>query len=328
MKWDPITGNWSLRGEADWKNKYYLYEVKVFVRQTGEVKTNLVTDPYSFSLSTNSTHSQIVDLNDPDLLPIGWKEVKKPTLEKFTDIVLYELHIRDFSIRDTSVPDEQRGTYLAFSNSESHGMQHLKWLADKGVTHIHLLPVFDIATIDEERTAWQTLDWKFLESLPPDSDEQQKIVDPLRGQDGYNWGYDPFHYTVPEGSYSVHPDGQMRILEFRKMVQSLNESGLRIVMDVVYNHTNASGQNEKSVLDRIVPGYYHRLDEDGRVTNSTCCQNTASEHDMMRKLMIDSVLTWAVAYKVDGFRFDLMGHHMKADMQTLRGSLGQSNGYK
>jgi len=318
MTWNPATGTWSLRGEADWKNKYYLYEVKVFLRQTGEVATNLVTDPYSFSLSTNSTHSQIVNLYDPDLLPTGWEELKKPALEKFTDIVLYELHIRDFSIRDESVPEEQRGTYLAFTHSESQGMQHLQWLSDKGVTHLHLLPVFDIATINEDKAAWQPLDWETLESLPPDSEEQQNAINPIRGQDGFNWGYDPFHYTVPEGSYSVFPDGFRRILEFRKMVQSLNETGLRLVMDVVYNHTNASGQNQKSILDRIVPGYYHRLDEDGRVTISTCCQNTATEHAMMRKLMTDSVLTWAKAYKVDGFRFDLMGHHMKSDMQILR----------
>jgi pullulanase-type alpha-1,6-glucosidase len=129
------------------------------------------------------------------------------------------------------------------------------------------------------------------------------------------------HYPTPEGRYATDPDGTPRIVEFREMVQSLNETGLRVVMDVVYNHTNASGQSDNSVLDRVVPGYYHRLSADGNMEKSTCCENTATEHNMMRKLMIDSVLTWAKEYKVDGFRFDLMGHHMLADMQAVRAAL-------
>ncbi|MCJ7700492.1 MAG: pullulanase-type alpha-1,6-glucosidase [Anaerolineales bacterium] len=323
MTWDPNTGIWSVIGEPYWKGKYYLYEVQVYVRQEGRVVTNRVTDPYSLSLSTNSTHSQIADLNDPALSPAGWNDLEKPVLETFTDIILYELHVRDFSARDSSLPAEQRGTFMAFTHPESQGMQHLSWLANQGVTHIHLLPVFDNATIDENKLQWQSLDWDLLASSPPDSDEQQNLTNSIRGKDGYNWGYDPYHYTVPEGSYSIHPDGHIRTIEFRKMVQALNQSGLRVVLDVVYNHTHASGQSEKSVLDRVVPGYYHRLDADGQVENSTCCQNTATEHAMMRRLMIDSVLTWSIAYKVDGFRFDLMGHHMKSDIEALRFELDQ-----
>jgi pullulanase-type alpha-1,6-glucosidase len=140
-------------------------------------------------------------------------------------------------------------------------------------------------------------------------------------EDPFNWGYDPWHYTVPEGSYSTDPDGPARIREFREMVQGLDRIGLRVVMDVVYNHTNAAGQNDKSVLDRIVPGYYHRLNADGNIETSSCCQNTASEFNMMEKLLIDSVVTWAKQYKVDGFRFDLMGHHMKRNMVKLRQTL-------
>ena len=121
--------------------------------------------------------------------------------------------------------------------------------------------------------------------------------------DPFNWGYDPWHYTVPEGSYSTDPDGPARIREFRQMVQALDEAGLRVVMDVVYNHTSAAGQNARSVLDRIVPGYYHRLDGDGNIETSTCCQNTASEFNMMEKLLIDSVVTWARA--VQGGRLPL-----------------------
>jgi pullulanase-type alpha-1,6-glucosidase len=160
-----------------------------------------------------------------------------------------------------------------------------------------------------------------LKSFPGDSDQQQALIQPLLDKDGYNWGYDPYHYSVPEGSYSTNPDGPQRIFEFREMVQALNQIGLRVVMDVVYNHTNASGQNPKSVLDKIVPGYYHRLNSKGEVETSTCCQNTATEHNMMEKLMIDSVLTWATAYKVDGFRFDSMGHHMLRNMVNVRQAL-------
>jgi pullulanase-type alpha-1,6-glucosidase len=321
MEWETSTGIWSVTGEADWKGKFYLYDVEVFIRQEGQFVHNLVTDPYSFSLAANSTRSQIVDLNDPALMPEGWEAAVKPELKAFTDIVLYELHIRDFSAIDETVPKELRGTFAAFTAADSNGVQHLNGLAEAGVTHVHLLPAFDIATINENKVEWENVDFDELSTHPPDAEDQQAAANAVRGKDPFNWGYDPFHYTVPEGSYSTDPDGTARIVEFREMVQALNASGLRVVMDVVYNHTNASGQSEKSVLDRIVPGYYHRLNSKGAVETSTCCANTATEHDMMRKLMTDSVLTWATAYKVDGFRFDLMGHHMVDDMVTLREAL-------
>jgi pullulanase len=139
--------------------------------------------------------------------------------------------------------------------------------------------------------------------------------------DGYNWGYDPYHYAVPEGSYSTDPDGSKRILEYRQMVAAINGMGLRLVQDVVFNHTNSAGQDARSVLDKIVPGYYHRLDERGTVARSTCCSNTATEHNMMRRLMIDTLVLNAIEYKVDGFRFDLMGHHMLEDMKEVRAAL-------
>jgi pullulanase len=321
MNWDPTTGIWWVIGKPDWKDKYYLYAIELFVRQEGKVIVNQVTDPYSLSLSENSTRSQIINLSDPALCPTGWQNFEKPELRNFTDIAIYELHVRDFSVRDEGVPKKHRGTFLAFTHPKSNGMRHLRWLAKMGITHIHLLPVFDFATVNENKSEWKLIDWNTLSSLPPDSEEQQSILNHLRGQDGYNWGYDPFHFTVPEGSYSIQPDSSHRVLEFRKMVKALNQIGLRVVMDVVYNHTHASGQCEKSVLDRIVPGYYHRLDREGLVIESTCCQNTATEHAMMRKLMIDSVLTWARAYKIDGFRFDLMGHHLKSDIEALREEL-------
>lgn len=321
MRPTPSNGTWSITGESDWAGKYYLYEVQVFVPTEGSVQTNLVTDPYSLSLATNSTRSQIIDLMDPATMPNGWGDVVKPGVAAPEDIIIYELHVRDFSVNDASVPEELRGTYAAFTQLESNGMQHLAALSSAGLTHLHLLPTFDIATIDEDKTTWTTPTFEELANLPADSEEQQALISVIRDQDPFNWGYDPYHYTVPEGSYAVNPEGINRIVEYRDMVQALNDIGLRVVVDVVYNHTNASGQADKSVLDRIVPGYYHRLSSTGRVETSTCCQNTATEHDMMRKLMIDSVVTWAVAYKIDAFRFDLMGHHMKEDMLAVRAAL-------
>lgn len=321
LTWDAATGVWAVTGAPDWKGQYYLYKVVVFAPSTGQIETNLVTDPYSFSLSMNSQRSQIVDLNDPALKPAGWDEVAKPVLAAPEDAVIYELHVRDFSIHDLTVPENLRGTFAAFTVADSNGMKHLRALAQAGLTHIHLLPIFDIASVNEDKATWQTVDEAALAALPPDSEEPAAAVSAISGNDGFNWGYDPYHYTTPEGSYATNPEGSTRILEFREMVQALNAIGLRVVMDVVYNHTNASGQNEKSVLDKVVPGYYHRLNADGFVETSTCCQNTATEHAMMEKLMIDSVTTWATAYKVDGFRFDLMGHHMLANMVNLRARL-------
>ncbi len=321
MRIDPRSGVWSLAGTPAWHNKYYLYEVQVYVPSEGSVQTNLVTDPYSLSLAMNSSRSQIVDLNDPGLKPEGWDTLPKPTLAAPEDSVIYELHVRDFSVNDATVPDALKGTFAAFTLPDSHGMRHLRSLAAAGMTHIHLLPVFDIATINEDKSTWESPSFAELADLPPDAETQQALIEATADKDGFNWGYDPFHYTVPEGSYATDADGPQRILEFRQMVQALNQNGLRLVMDVVYNHTNAAGQSDFSVLDRIVPGYYHRLNATGKVERSTCCANTASEHNMMRKLMVDSVLTWAEAYKVDGFRFDLMGHHMRDDMLAVRQSL-------
>jgi pullulanase-type alpha-1,6-glucosidase len=321
MKWDAQTGVWSISGEPAWAGKFYLYEVNVYVPSTGKIEKNLVTDPYSVSLSTNSKRSQIVDLTDPALKPADWDKLAKPALAAPEDIVIYELHIRDFSMSDETVPAELRGTYKAFTVSDSNGMKHLKALAAAGLTHIHLLPAFDIASVNEDKSTWKPVDEAALLALPPDSEKQAAAVSANNGADGFNWGYDPLHYTTPEGAYATNPEGPTRIVEFREMVQSLNQSGLRVVMDVVYNHTNASGLSDNSVLDKVVPGYYHRLNAEGKVEKSTCCENTASEHAMMQKLMVDSVVTWAKEYKVDGFRFDLMGHHMLEDMKAVRAAL-------
>jgi pullulanase-type alpha-1,6-glucosidase len=321
MTRDDATGVWSITGDASWKNQYYQYSVTVFAPSVMEVVVNEVTDPYSVSLSINSVRSHIVDLNDPALKPEGWDDLVKPGIAQPEDISVYELHIRDFSALDESIPAEERGTYLAFTHLEGSGMQHLAKLADAGLTHLHLLPSFDIATINENRRRWFDVDYEALASLPPDSEEQQAAVNAVRDLDGFNWGYDPYHFMAPEGSYSTTPDGSARILEYRQMVQALAGLGLYTVQDVVFNHTNASGQATRSVLDRIVPGYYHRLNSSGMVERSTCCDNTATEHNMMRRLMIDTVVLMAIQYKIDGFRFDLMGHHMLADMIAVREAL-------
>ncbi len=317
----PDSGVWTVKGEPSWKGQYYLYEVKVFAPSTGKIETNLVTDPYSLSLALNSKRTQIINLADPALTPDAWSSLSKPPLAAPEDISIYELHVRDFSVNDPSVPADLKGTYKAFTLPNSNGVKHLKALQAAGLTHLHLLPVFDIATIDENKANWQQPDPAVLATYPPDSEEQQKAVVATENLDGFNWGYDPFHYTVPEGSYSTNPDGPTRIVEFRDMVGAINRMGLRVVMDVVYNHTNAAGQAPNSVLDRIVPGYYHRLNANGQVESSTCCANTASEHAMFEKLMIDSLVTWAKYYKIDAFRFDLMGHHMVSNMQHVRQAL-------
>lgn len=320
MTQDTATGVWSAVGQQAWKGMFYLYEVEVYAPSIGKIERNLVSDPYSTSLSANSQRSQIVNLADPALKPAGWDFFQKPPLRAIEDIVLYELHVRDFSATDETVPEDLRGTFRAFALA-SAGTQHLKELALAGVTHVHLLPAFDFATVNEDRGTWKSPAGE-LWFFPPDSESQQVLVGLVRDEDGFNWGYDPWHYTVPEGSYATDPDGSTRVLEFREMVRALSRMGLRVVMDVVYNHTTASGQSARSVLDRIVPGYYHRLDGDGNVERSSCCENTASEHAMMEKLIVDSVLVWARQYKVDGFRFDLMGHHMKANMEKVRDALG------
>lgn len=313
-------GTWTVTGPASWKGAAYTYEVEVWAPGAQEVVTNRVTDPYSVALTANSARSLVVDLSDPALAPAGWSRTTAPRIAQPEDRNVYELHVRDFSIGDETVPAGERGTYLAFTHDDTDGMRHLRRLADAGLNTVHLLPVFDIATIEERRSAQQVPACD-LEAMAPDSAEQQACIDAVRARDGFNWGYDPLHYTAPEGSYATDPEGTRRTVEFRRMVQGLNGAGLQVVMDVVYNHTAASGQAATSVLDRVVPGYYQRLDAKGAVESSTCCSNTATEHRMMEKLMIDSVLTWARDYKVNGFRFDLMGHHSLENMQRLRAAL-------
>ena len=311
---EDASGLWLQGVPRDLRGQYYTYLVDVFVPGTGIVR-NRVTDPYSPSLTTDSTRSYIADLDDPALKPPGWDEAPRPpALASNTDMAIYELHVRDFSVNDATVPVGHRGRYLAFTDADSNGMRHLRALADAGITDIHLLPVFDIATISESACATPV-----IPRAAADSDAQQAAVMAAAARDCFNWGYDPFHFNAPEGSYASDPaDGAVRIREFRAIVQALHAAGLRVGMDVVYNHTTASGQSPRSVLDRIVPGYYQRLDANGKVETSTCCDNTATEQRMMAKLMRESVALWARHYRIDSFRFDLMGHQPRAAMLQVQ----------
>jgi pullulanase-type alpha-1,6-glucosidase len=238
------------------------------------------------------------------------------------DSTIYELQVRDFSIGDSTVSAQNRGSYLAFAE-DGNGTKHLKALAAAGLNTVHLLPTFDIASIEED-PAKQATPACDLRSFPADSEQQQACIEPIRGKDAFNWGYDPWHWMAPEGSYAstaAKADGGARVAEFRTMVGALHRDGLRVVLDQVFNHTPTSGQAQTSVLDKVVPGYYQRLNAVGAVETSTCCQNVATEHAMAQKAMVDAVVLWAKDYKVDGFRFDLMGHHSKANMLAVRAAL-------
>ena len=274
-----IQGTWALKIEGDLKNKYYTYIINL-----GDV-VNEAVDPYVRGVSINSTKGMIVDLSETN--PIGWEQLKKPEFNNYTDAILYEMHVRDYSIHPDSGM-KNKGKYLALvekgtkdTTGVKTGIDHL---IELGITHIHLLPTYDIASLDDTR------------------------------DDQYNWGYDPRLYNVPQGTYSTDSlNGLTRIREFKKMIKGLNEAGIRVVVDVVYNHTYTVG---KSPFDLIVPKYYYRTDVAGNYTNGSGCGNeVASEKAMVRKFIVDSVKYWATEYKVDGFRFDLMGLH---DVETMK----------
>ena len=322
MTRNAVTGAWSVTGDSSWNLKQYTFELNVYAPTTGSIETNEVTDPYSISLNTNGERSQIVDLESSSLKPTGWDSLVKPSFARIADASVYELMIRDFSIIDESVSNEDwKGGYMAFTDLNSDGMKHLAALADAGLTHLQFGPAFDIASVDEDKNNWESVDWNALSAMSANGTGQKTAVTAIQNTDGFNWGYDPLHFTAPDGSFATDPDDESRILEFRSMIKGLSDIGLRTVMDVVYNHTSGSGQSSSSILDRVVPGYYHRLNASGGVETSTCCKNTATERMMMAKLNLDSVVTWAKDYKVDGFRFDLMGHQPKAQMVELRAAL-------
>jgi pullulanase len=273
-------GVWITEIKKDLKNKYYTFQVM----QDGKWLLER-PDIYARAVGVNGARGMVADLASTN--PVNWNNDKKPALKNFTDIVLYELHIRDISISPNS-GIKHKGQFLGLAETgtkspdgEPTGLDHIKQL---GVTHVHLLPSFDFNSVDETKPA----------------------------ANKYNWGYDPLNYNVPEGSYSTNPyDGNVRIKEFKKMVQTLHKNGLRVILDVVYNHTSGTGSN----FNQFAPGYFYRHNPNGSYSNGTGCGNeVASERPMTRKFMIESVVYWAKEYHLDGFRFDLMGVH---DIETM-----------
>lgn len=281
-------GTWRINIDRDLKGKFYTFQIEKdgeWLKETPGI--------WAKAVGVNGNRAAVIDWNERN--PEGWESDKSPELNMYSDIILYELHHRDFSIAPNS-GIQNKGKFLALTETgtktpEGHtsGIDHLKEL---GVTHIHILPSFDFATVDEKKL-----------------DEKQ-----------YNWGYDPKNYNVPDGSYSTDPENPVtRIREFKEMVKSLHENGLRIVLDVVYNHTAST---DHSNFNLTVPDYFYRQNPDGSYSNGSGCGNeTASEREMVRQYIIESVKFWAKEYHIDGFRFDLMGIHDIETMNRLRAEL-------
>ncbi len=274
-------GTWKTKVSKDLKGLFYVFNVKQEGRWLGDTPGINV-----HAVGVNGQRGAIIDLRDTD--PAGWNQDRAPQLESVSEAVIYEMHHRDFSAHESS-GITHKGKYLALTEEGTRspegiptGIDHLKEL---GITHVHLLPSYDYASVDEHKL------------------EEGK----------YNWGYDPLNYNVPDGSYSTDPYApEVRIREFKQMIQSLHKAGIRVVLDVVFNHTfNTEGSN----FERTVPGYFYRMTEEGEFANASGCGNeTASERPMMRHYMIESVRYWMREYHIDGFRFDLMGIH---DIETM-----------
>jgi pullulanase len=310
-------GVWVAGGQANWRDKFYLYSVQVWVPSDAAVDTNVTSDPYSIDIALNGAKSRITDLDSAETEPPGWDGDNSPPLKSFSDMSVYELHIRDFSVNDSTVPSAHQGMYDAFGDQNSAGMSHLRSLADAGLKAVHILPSFHFASVNEDKSTW--IIPTGLGQYPPDGQQQQAAVTASQTNPAYNWGYDPVHYMTPEGSYAINPDN--RVLEYRVMVHGLHKVGLRVIQDVVFNHTNASGEGPNSNLDEVVPGYYHRLDANGSLENGSCCPDTAPEHKMMEKLIIDTLVLNAKEYKIDGFRFDIMSFMFTYNMQNIQAAL-------
>ena len=318
MTEDPATGVWSYTGTAAMQNTAaYNYLVKVYARTDGQaVRSYTTTDPYATGVdaaspsATPSQHAVAVDLTSPATFPADWAGQGSSPVMRAADVVLYELHLRDFSANDASVPAEDRGKFLAFTHTTSTGMQHLAQLARAGVTHIHLLPVFDIGSVPDTGCTTPT-----ISNSDPASQAPQSTVAATAASDCFNWGYDPRHFGVPTGAYSTDGSALERVRNFREMVVGLHNLALGVVMDVVYNHTYTNH------LDQIVPGYYYRLDATGKITTTSCCSDTATEYAMVEKLMNDTLARWTADYRVDGYRVDVMQNIPLSAMQDAKAAV-------
>lgn len=291
MSLDKTTGVWSVTINGDLLNKYYTYSV------THGKTTKETADVYAKACGVNGQRSMVVDLSTTN--PDGWKNDKHVLVQNQTDASVWEISVADFSSSESSgVSEANRGKYLAFTEEGTtvNGVQGasstcVDYLKKLGVKYVQIMPFYDFGSVDESKNI----------------------------MDQYNWGYDPVNYNCPEGSYSTNPKkGEVRIKECKQMIQALHNAGIGVIMDVVYNHTYTSD----SWLQRTVPNYYYRMNNDGTFSNGSGCSNdTASEHLMFRKYMIDSVTYWASEYHIDGFRFDLMGLHDVTTMNSIRTAL-------
>lgn len=291
MSLDKTTGVWSVTINGDLLNKYYTYSV------THGKTTKETADVYAKACGVNGQRSMVVDLSTTN--PDGWENDKHVLVKNQTDASVWEISVADFSSSESSgVSEANRGKYLAFTEEGTtvNGVQGasstcVDYLKKLGVKYVQIMPFYDFGSVDESKNI----------------------------MDQYNWGYDPFNYNCPEGSYSTNPKkGEVRIKECKQMIQALHNAGIGVIMDVVYNHTYTSD----SWLQRTVPNYYYRMNNDGTFSNGSGCSNdTASEHLMFRKYMIDSVTYWASEYHIDGFRFDLMGLHDVTTMNSIRTAL-------
>lgn len=291
MSLDKTTGVWSVTINGDLLNKYYTYSV------THGKTTKETADVYAKACGVNGQRSMVVDLGTTN--PDGWENDKHVLVQNQTDASVWEISVADFSSSESSgVSEANRGKYLAFTEEGTtvNGVQGasstcVDYLKKLGVKYVQIMPFYDFGSVDESKNI----------------------------MDQYNWGYDPVNYNCPEGSYSTNPKkGEVRIKECKQMIQALHNAGIGVIMDVVYNHTYTSD----SWLQRTVPNYYYRMNNDGTFSNGSGCSNdTASEHLMFRKYMIDSVTYWASEYHIDGFRFDLMGLHDVTTMNSIRTAL-------
>ena len=288
LQWER-DGVWSLTLSGDWKNTYYLYHLQFHDGRTADA-----VDPYARTAGANGQRAMVLDLDAA--APEGWAEDKRPVIPPHARSV-WEVHVADFSADEHSgVPAEYRGKFMGFvpgdTTLDGDGVHPtcLNYLKDLGVSHVQLQPIFDYETVDESRT-----------------------------DGGYNWGYDPQNYNVPEGSFATDPfHGEVRVRECRAMVAALHRAGLGVVMDVVYNHTYHSDSN----LERTVPGYWNRRWPNDQMTNGSGCGcDLASERPMVRKYIVDSILYWAQTYHIDGFRFDLMALEDADTMNAIRAAL-------
>ena len=291
MTLDKTTGVWSVTINGDLLNKYYTYSV------THGKTTKETADVYAKACGVNGQRSMVVDLSTTN--PDGWENDKHVLVQNQTDASVWEISVADFSSSESSgVSEANRGKYLAFTEEGTtvNGVQGasstcVDYLKKLGVKYVQIMPFYDFGSVDESKNI----------------------------MDQYNWGYDPVNYNCPEGSYSTNPKkGEVRIKECKQMIQALHNAGIGVIMDVVYNHTYTSD----SWFQRTVPNYYYRMNNDGTFSNGSGCSNdTASEHLMFRKYMIDSVTYWASEYHIDGFRFDLMGLHDVTTMNSIRTAL-------